>query len=298
MPDAAAVRTHGPPPGSPARAPGAPGGAAGRERVRLPWPLPALIGWALGWLGWVALQALALNPASAFVGATALGALPAWTERRTWRRLMVTGGFPLSLLLMGGAGTLPAWIWLLPLAALLLLYPVRAWRDAPVFPTDAGALAGLDERVTLAPGARIVDAGSGLGHGLRALRGLWPAARIEGVERSALLAAWSRWRCPWARVTRADMWAASWRGVDLVYLFQRPESMPRAWDKARAELAPGAWLVSLEFEIPGVAAVARLQRPGRRPVHVYRVGREAAAAQPTRAAADNPPRACLPRASA
>ena len=269
------------------------------ERVRLPWPLPALIGWALGWLGWAALQSLAVQAGLAFVIAAALAALPACAEHRPWRRLMVAGGFPLSLLLLGGAGTLPAWIWLLPLAALLLLYPVRAWRDAPVFPTDAGALAGLANVITLAPGARIVDAGSGLGHGLRALRGLWPAARIEGVERSALLAAWSRWRCPWARVTRADMWAASWRGADLVYLFQRPESMPRAWAKARAELAPGAWLVSLEFEIPGVAPVVRLQHPGRRTVHVYRVEREvAAAAQQPRAAADNPPRARLLRASA
>ena len=32
------------------------------------------------------------------------------------------------------------------------------------------------------------------------------------------------------------------------YLFQRPESMPRAVQKAGLELRRGAWLVSLEFE--------------------------------------------------
>jgi hypothetical protein len=34
----------------------------------------------------------------------------------------------------------------------------------------------------------------------------------------------------------------------MVYLFQRPESMPRAVDKATREMAHGSWLASLEFE--------------------------------------------------
>ena len=65
-----------------------------------------------------------------------------------------------------------------------------------------------------------------------------------------------------ATVRRADIWAADWSGYDLVYLFQRPESMPRAAAKAARELRPGAWLASLEF--PGAGpdrrAVARAWR--------------------------------------
>jgi len=45
------------------------------------------------------------------------------------------------------------------------------------------------------------------------------------------------------------MWEADWSAFDLVYLFQRPESMPRAADKAARELRPGTWLASLEFEV-------------------------------------------------
>ena len=59
---------------------------------------------------------------------------------------------------------------------------------------------------------------------------------------------------------RGDLWQQPWQGCDLVYLFQRPESMARAWDKARAELAPGRFLVSLEFAVPGVAPVAAAGR--------------------------------------
>ena len=71
------------------------------------------------------------------------------------------------------------------------------------------------------------------------------------MEWSWPLALIARAACPQATVRRADLWAGSWADYDLVYLFQRPESMPRALDKARAEMRRGAWLASLEFEAAG-----------------------------------------------
>ena len=59
--------------------------------------------------------------------------------------------FPLSAALTG-AVALPAWAWLLPLALLLLVYPINAWRDAPLFPTPPGALRGLEAHAALADG--------------------------------------------------------------------------------------------------------------------------------------------------
>jgi hypothetical protein len=41
--------------------------------------------------------------------------------------------------------------------ALLVLYPLQAWRDAPVFPTPRNALQGLAAELPLAPGAAILD---------------------------------------------------------------------------------------------------------------------------------------------
>jgi hypothetical protein len=64
-----------------------------------------------------------------------------------------------------------------------------------------------------------------------------PAGR-GGVELAT--AAGVRAAVPLGRVRRGDMWAMSWQGCQVVYLFQRPESMARAWDKACADLAPGA----------------------------------------------------------
>lgn len=238
--------------------------------TRWPWPLPALLAWGLCWATWVALRQAGAGGLPALLLASAAGAVLALGCRGRARRFWVAAGFPLSAFALGAA---PAWAWLLLLAPLLLAYPLRAWRDAPLFPTPAGALQGLDQLV--GQPRVVLDAGCGLGHGLQALRGLWPTAELHGVEWSPLLAAWTRLRCPWARVTRQDLWAQGWHGFDLVYAFQRPESMSRLWAKACADLAPGAWLVSLEFEVPGLAPTARLQRPGQRPVWIYRTPGEA-----------------------
>ena len=62
---------------------------------------------------------------------------------------------------------------------------------------------------------------------------------------------------------------ADWSAYDMVYLFQRPESMPRAVHKA-AELRPGAWLVSLEFEALALQPTASYTAPGGKTVWMYR----------------------------
>ena len=242
-----------------------------RPRRGWPWPLPALAAWSIAWAAYLLLVSLG-NPAwGAAAVAGAAGLLLGRLAPTRLRALVVAGGFPLSLAASGAAAALPAWAWLLPLAALWLLYPRRAWRDAPLFPTPARALDSLPLYLPLAPGARVLDAGCGLGHGLRALRRAYPRARLDGVEWSWPLALTARLACPQASVRRADLWTHSWAGYDLVYLFQRPESMPRALAKARAEMRRGAWLVSLEFEAAGWTAQQRLTCPDGRALWLYRL---------------------------
>jgi hypothetical protein len=249
------------------------GTAATDTRQRgLRWPLPALAVWAVAWALHALLSWTGALPAWAAAGVATAFALGCGVFGRTrLRALVIAGGFPLSLLASGGALALPAWAWLLPLALLWLLYPRSAWNDAPLFPTPPRALDALSAKVPLADGARVLDAGCGLGHGLQALRRAFPRARLEGIERSWPLALLARWRCRWASVRRADMWAESWRGIELVYLFQRPESLPRALAKAQAEMAPGAWLASLEFEAPQVLPQAVLPCSDGRPLWLYRL---------------------------
>jgi SAM-dependent methyltransferase len=217
----------------------------------------------------VALQSLGSPVLLALLAATVLGVVFSILAGTWWRRVATGLGFPLSLAL-SGAAALPAWAWLLPLALLLLIYPLNAWHDAPLFPTPAHALRDLAGKAPIPKDALVLDAGCGLGDGLKALREAYPTAALHGLEWSWLLRALCALRCPWARIRQGDIWLADWQPYAMVYLFQRPESMPKAVEKARAELKPGAWLASLEFEARTLQPQATFRCPDGRPVWLYR----------------------------
>jgi hypothetical protein len=240
-------------------------------RLRLAWPLSALLAWGLAWLSFLWLRGAVGAPGAAACAGLAVGPLAAAFERAAWRRVAIVAGFPLSFGLAGFGAALPPWAWLIALGLLFVAYPPGAWGDAPLFPTPAHALDALAQVLPLAPGARVLDAGCGLGHALVGLRRAYPQAELHGIERSAPLAWWCARRCGDARVRRGSMWAEDWSCYDLVYLYQRPESMPSALEKARRELRAGAWLVSLEFEAPGASATRRLEGTAGRSLWLYRM---------------------------
>ena len=111
----------------------------------------------------------------------------------------------------------------------------------------------------------------GVGDGLIALRHAYPHARLEGLEWSWPLRLACALRCRFATVRRADMWTADWSGFDLVYVFQRPESMERVIAKASRELRPGAWLASLEFEVDSRRPTWVFVCADGRPLWLYRI---------------------------
>lgn len=240
------------------------------------WPLPALWSWLAAWLVYAASLTVGLAPGAALALGAAVGAGLAGLQGQRWRRLIVALGFPASVLGLGWQGGASALPWLAPLALLWWLYPRRAWTEAPIFPTPRDALARLPELAPLPPAARVLDAGCGAGDGLRELLRAYPQARVEGVEWSRPLVWLARWRASGALVRRGDLWADDWAPFALVYVFQRPESMPRLWAKACAEMGPQAWLVSLDFAVPDVAPVASWQLPTGKTVWVYRPVQKAA----------------------
>ena len=232
----------------------------------LPWPLPALLSWAAAWVLFVAFQPW--GDVMALGVAAAAGGLLALLQTRRWRRVIVALGFPLSVLTLSTA--VPAWAWLLPALLLLLVYPASTWRDAPLYPTPRGALRELAELAPLPPGAAILDLGCGLGHGLRELRRAYPLSQLTGIEWSRPLAWACRLLCRFANIERGDMWTRDWSGFALVYVFQRPESMERVWTKAALELSLDAWLVSLDFEVPGQTPLARVNLSRRHSLWLYK----------------------------
>ncbi len=240
-----------------------------RQRKFLNWPLPALFAWCTSWLLFQGLRELGAAEWIAFLVATLWGSLLSKLAHTSMRKALVFLGFPLSMGLASGTFSLPPLGWLLLLGPVLLVYPRSAWRDAPFFPTPKKALQDLPRHVPLQKDARILDAGSGLGDGLIALRKAYPNVALHGLEMSWPLRLLSALRCRWARIEQGDIWLADWSGYHMVYLFQRPESMPRAVEKAQADLRPGCWLVSLEFEAAELQPYAFISNPGERPVWIY-----------------------------
>jgi len=243
-----------------------------RTQAGLPWPLPALLAWLSAWGAYQSLSGLETAPWVNFCLSSLMGGLWACFMQSVWRRWLIVAGFPLSWCLITATqaqGPLMAWGWLVPMLLLVSLYPVRVWSGAPLFPTPEQALQGLSSAAPLPPGACIFDAGSGLGDGLKALSKEYPQARLMGCEWSLPLACLSRWRVPQAEIVKADIWQQDWSEFQMVYLFQRPESMARAGAKALKEMRPGAFLVSLEFEWLAAHCIARLEPVEGKPVWVY-----------------------------
>jgi len=236
------------------------------------WPLPALAVWAMSWLAYTVLLAQGVSTMAAVLLACLLGlgatAVARWKGFSRARQVALVLGFPISVLLTGITAA-SAWLWLLPLALALLVYPVHTWGDAPVFPTPLHALRELPHHAKLPDTALILDAGCGAGDGLKALHLAYPACRCVGIEFSRPLRVLAALRCPWAQVRLGDIWQDDWRAYDMVYLFQRPETMPRAVAKARAEMRPGAWLVSLEFAAAELQPTAVAYASPQRPVWMY-----------------------------
>jgi SAM-dependent methyltransferase len=235
------------------------------------WPLPALLAWGSSWLLFKGLTSAGLSETIALVLSAFWGGFLSKWVHTPMRKALILLGFPLSMLASSSTLSMPPVAWLLLLGLIVLVYPRKAWRDAPLFPTPKKALRELPGHIDLPAGARILDAGSGLGDGLLALRDAYPRADLNGIEMSWPLRILSALRCGFARIRQGDIWLADWRSFDVVYLFQRPESMPRAVEKAEAELRRGAWLVSLEFEARELMPSAVIYGRDGRPVWMYQV---------------------------
>lgn len=103
---------------------------------------------------------------------------------------------------------------------------------------------------------RVVDLGSGYGGLARRIARTAPAVQVTGIEWARLPLYWARL---WQRLlgpanlafVRGDLMDYDCRGVDAVVLFLSPAMMDAVAHKLRAELAPGATVISACFPLPG-----------------------------------------------
>jgi hypothetical protein len=147
----------------------------------------------------------------------------------------------------------PGWF----LAAFVLLLLVF-WRTdksrVPLYLTNTATAEALLKLLPASP-CRILDLGCGDGGLLRRMAAARPDCGFTGIEHAPLTWLLARLRnINQANVTirRGDFWQEPLGGYAVVYAFLSPAPMLELWSKARAEMAPGALLVSNSFEVPGI----------------------------------------------
>ncbi|KAF0814365.1 hypothetical protein IGB42_01266 [Andreprevotia sp. IGB-42] len=196
-------------------------------------------------LGWPALAGALL------AAPMAVGFAHCLRQRDWWQRVL-HALFPLALL-AGMQLQLPGWIWLLAFVSCWLVYAGAIRNRVPLYLSNAHALRLLSAQIP--PQARFVDLGAGTGTVLAWLARYRPDVIAHGVEFAwlpCLIGRLRLWRTA-AHLQRGDLFAVSLADYDVVYAYLSPEPMAQLWEKARAEMKPGAILISNSFGIPGLS---------------------------------------------
>lgn len=120
-------------------------------------------------------------------------------------------------------------------------------------PTKSRDIDQIFDKLKIRKGALVVDMGSGDGrillsavkHGLVAI----------GYELNPFLVIISRLRLkkqPDARVVMGDYWRGDITKASVVFVFSATPFMARLYDKLKAELKPGAMVISYGFSFEGI----------------------------------------------
>lgn len=175
--------------------------------------------------------------------------------------------------LVVAAGTLavaPGW-WLAGFVVLLLVF----WRTdksrVPLYLTNATTAAAVAQLLPAQP-CHVADLGCGNGSLLRELARTRPDCEFFGLEHAPLPWLWARLNTLGlgnVHVRYGDFWAQHLGLFEVVYAFLSPAPMPQLWQKAVAEMKPGALLVSNSFAVPEVEAESVRAVADRRGTRLY-----------------------------
>ncbi len=173
---------------------------------------------------------------------------------------------------------IPPWIYLAVFAGLVLVYWNSAGERVPLYLTNRKTWAALEKLLPDKPDLTFADLGSGLGGVLLFLATQRSEGTFIGLESAPIPYLLSRVRLSLARRTNLrifmrSLWMVDLARFDVVYCFLSPAPMPPLFDKAKAEMRPGALFISNSFEVPGHPAdrVIELDDGRRTRLHVWQM---------------------------
>lgn len=201
--------------------------------------------------------------AAAFLQGALAAVLSRWRGQAAWWHLIHFLFLPAALAMQ--ALQLPPWLFMATFLAMLALYWSTFRTQVPFYASGRAAWDAVAMELPQGP-LRIIDIGSGLGGLALDIAARRPECQIVGVELAPLPWLVSRLR-PRAgdncRFLRGDYQTLDFADYDVVFAYLSPAAMPQLWSKARAEMRPGALLLSHEFPVPDAAPqIRRPTRPG------------------------------------
>ena len=184
--------------------------------------------------------------------------------------------FPLAVAGAIWLGLSP-YVWLALFILTLLVYWNSFRSGVPLYLSNKITWTALAEMLPKKPGVRFVDLGGGIGGTALHLAACRPDCEFVSVESAPIPYAISWLRKvisgrPNVRIVFGDIWNHPLDSFDVVYAFLSPRPMPDLFVKAKAEMPPGALLVSNSFEVPGHSAddIVQLDDRRRTRLHVWR----------------------------
>lgn len=203
---------------------------------------------------WVAADSeLTLASAALLQGAFA-AILSRWFGLATWW-LVIQALFPITLIATLSL-QLPPIVFLVAFLFLMGLYWSTFRTQVPFYPSGQATWKAVGSALLTDRPIQFIDIGSGLGGLVLHLARSRPESSFTGIEIAPL---------PWAvsflrrcvspgnvRFIRGDYSRLDFASYDVVFAYLSPAAMPALWEKASAEMQPGALLLSYEFGIPGV----------------------------------------------
>ncbi|MCQ8118817.1 class I SAM-dependent methyltransferase [Methylomonas rosea] len=181
-------------------------------------------------------------------------------------------------ILLGLSWQVPAWLYLLMLLLLTLLFWGTVKGDVPLFLSSSAVSEALIEIVSREEAQSFVDIGAGFGTVVVPLGNAKPDMAIVALERAPLPWLLADWRCrnlTNIRVGRSSFWDQDLRQFDVVFAFLSPLVMAKIGEKVRREMRAGCLFISSSFPIPNGVPESVLELNDRRKtkLYCYRIGR-------------------------
>ena len=165
-------------------------------------------------------------------------------------------GFPLAAWLLF-QWQIPNSVYLVGFMISLSLFWTTFRTQVPFFPSRPVVWQQVAKIIPQKKSVRLIDIGSGLGDMSMYMAKLRPESQIVGIEIAPL--PWlisyvrSKFHRSSAKFTLGNYQALDFSNYDVIFAYLSPAAMLMLWEKASQEMRPGSLLISLEFEIPGIA---------------------------------------------